>query len=81
MADLWQRRDPAAIDAIMQVTQMPKEVVELALNHSTPLHGLTDEQVQTMLAQLKHNREHGTILKSDLWLDPAKAKDALFFRA
>ena len=81
VVDLWQRRDPAALDAIMQVTQLPKEVVDLALNPSTPLHGLTDEQVQTMLAQLKHNREHGTILKSDLWLDPAKARDALFVRA
>lgn len=47
---------------------------------TTPLHGLTDDQIQTMLAQLTLNREYGTILKSDLWLDPARVRDELFFR-
>lgn len=78
VADLWRRKDPAAIEAIVQVTQLPQDVVELALGQTTPLHGLTDEHIRTMLAQLTLNRQYGTLLKSDLWLDPAKAREALF---
>jgi ABC-type nitrate/sulfonate/bicarbonate transport system substrate-binding protein len=78
VADLWQNKDPKAVDAIMQVTQLPKEVVEMALGQTRPLHGLTDEHIRTILAQLKLNREHGTILKSDIWLDPARVSPDLF---
>jgi hypothetical protein len=68
------------VDVVMRVTTLPKEVVDMALGQISPLHGLTDEHIQTILAQLKLNREHGTILKSDIWLDPAKVSPDLFFR-
>jgi hypothetical protein len=64
----------------MRVTELPKDAVEMALGQTSPLHGLTDEHIQTILAQLKLNRENGTILKSDIWLDPAKVSPDLFFR-
>jgi hypothetical protein len=42
--------------------------------------GLTEANIDTMLAQLKHNREFGTLLKSDIWLNPdQKVRDDLFF--
>jgi ABC-type nitrate/sulfonate/bicarbonate transport system substrate-binding protein len=80
VADLWRKKDPKAVDAIMQVTQLPKDVVEMALGQTNPLSGLTDEHIQTILAQLKLNRENGTILKSDIWLDPAKVSPDIFFK-
>jgi ABC-type nitrate/sulfonate/bicarbonate transport system substrate-binding protein len=80
VAELWPKKDPKAVEAIMSVTQLPKEVVEAALDKTKPLYGLSDEIIDTMLAQLKFNREHGSILKSDVWNDPAKLKDELFVR-
>lgn len=80
VAELWPKKDPKAVEAIMSVTQLPKEVVEAALDKTKPLYGLNDEIINTTLEQLKFNREHGSILKSDVWNDPATLKDELFFR-
>lgn len=80
-ADLWKKKDPKAIDAIMAVTQMPKPVVELALGKTTPLAGIDDAMIDTMLTQLKFNREFGTLLKSDVWNDPGSVKNELFVKA
>jgi ABC-type nitrate/sulfonate/bicarbonate transport system substrate-binding protein len=80
VVDLWLKKDPQAIEAIMSVTQLPKDVVEAALAKTKPLSGLSDEIVDTTLEQLRFNREHGSILKSDVWNEPAKLKDELFFR-
>jgi ABC-type nitrate/sulfonate/bicarbonate transport system substrate-binding protein len=80
VAELWPKKDPKAVEAIMSVTQLPKEVVEAALDKTKPLYGLNDEIIDTILEQLKFNREHGSILKSDVWNEPATLKDDLFFR-
>ena len=79
-ADLWKKKDPKAIEAIMAVTQMPQPVVELALGKTTPLAGIDDAMIDTMLTQLKFNREFGTLLKSDVWNDPQAVRDQIFLK-
>ena len=77
VAELWKQGDAKAVDAMMQVTRLPEEVVREALGRTTPLAGLSDQAIDTILRQLQFNREHGTILKSDVWMqDPAKAHAA-----
>ena len=43
------------------------------------MYGLSDAQIETMLKELKHNRENGTLLESNVWNDPAKLKAELFY--
>jgi ABC-type nitrate/sulfonate/bicarbonate transport system substrate-binding protein len=79
VAELWKRRDPRAIGAMVKATRLPEAVVTEALGRTTPLAGLTDESVDIVLKQLQFNREHGTILQSDVWAqDPAKARREIF---
>jgi ABC-type nitrate/sulfonate/bicarbonate transport system substrate-binding protein len=73
VAVLWQNKAPQLVDAFATVTQLPKEVIVEALDRTTPLSGLREETIDTILTQLKFNREFGTILQSDIWTDPAKA--------
>ena len=79
-ADMWNRRDEAAITSIMEITQLPRDVVVRAMSRTTILHGLTDDQMNLMIEQLKFNREHGTVLRSDVWNDAAKVKSEFFLR-
>jgi hypothetical protein len=44
------------------------------------LHGLPDEQVDTLIAQLRINKEFG-FLKSDLWDHPDRIRKEFFHRA
>ena len=44
------------------------------------LHGLSDEQVDTLIAQLKINKEFG-FLKSDIWEQPDRVRKEFFHRA
>jgi hypothetical protein len=44
------------------------------------LHGLADEQVDTLIAQLKINKEFG-FLKSDIWEQPDRVRKEFFHRA
>jgi hypothetical protein len=63
------------------VTRLPREVVEEALGRTTPLAGLPDRSVDAMLQQIQFNRQHGTILKSDVWTeDPARARREMFLQ-
>lgn len=80
VATLWRSKDPKLVDAFATVTQLPKEVISEALGRTTPLFGLRDETIDTILAQLKFNREHGTILQSNIWNEPAKLKQEMFVR-
>jgi ABC-type nitrate/sulfonate/bicarbonate transport system substrate-binding protein len=79
-ADMWNRRDEAAITSIMEITQLPRDVVVRAMSRTTILHGLTDDQMNLMIEQLRFNREHGTVLRSDVWNDAAKVKSEFFLR-
>jgi hypothetical protein len=64
---------------MMKVTRLPKEVVQAALGRTTPLAGLPDRSIDTILRQIEFNRQHGTILRSDVWTqDPARARREMF---
>lgn len=80
-ADIWANQPEVAAQAIMAVTQLPKEDVLFAMKETKQvMWGLTDANIDTILAQLKHNREFGTLLKSDMWLNPdQKLRQDLFF--
>jgi hypothetical protein len=43
------------------------------------LHGLPDEQVETLIAQLKINKEFG-FLKSEVWDNPDRIRKEFFYR-
>ena len=49
----------------------PEPVVQEALGRTTPISGLSDQALDTILQQIRFNREHGTILKSDVWVQDA----------
>jgi ABC-type nitrate/sulfonate/bicarbonate transport system substrate-binding protein len=79
VAELWKQRDPKAVESMMKVTKLPEEVVREALGRTTPLSGLSDRSIDTILQQLRFNREHGTILQSDVWTqDPAAPRRDMF---
>ena len=79
VAELWKRGDVRAVAAMTKVTRLPEEVVKEALSRTTPLAGLSDRSIDTMMQQLQLNRQHGTILQSDVWTrDPARARRELF---
>jgi ABC-type nitrate/sulfonate/bicarbonate transport system substrate-binding protein len=78
VAELWKKKDPKAVQGMMDVTKLPQDVVETAFGRTTPLSGLRDEQVSLIIEQLKFNRQYGTILQSDVWNDAAKVKSEMF---
>jgi ABC-type nitrate/sulfonate/bicarbonate transport system substrate-binding protein len=79
VAALWKQGDAKAVEAMVRVTQRPEEVVREALGWTTPLSGLPDQSIDIILQQLQFNREHGTILQSDVWSqNPDKARRELF---
>ena len=46
---------------------------------TTPLAGFSDLDIDTILQQIQFNREHGTILQSDVWLqDSATPRGEMF---
>ncbi|MNC98901.1 hypothetical protein D3C83_170020 [compost metagenome] len=64
------------------MTGLPESVVRQALSRTTPLSGLSDQSVDTLMEQLRFNREHGTILQSDVWTtDQSKARREILTRA
>ncbi len=79
VADLWTRKDPQLIKAFTEVTQLSESVVQEALGRTIPLSGLRDQTVGTFLQQLAFDRQHGTILQSDVWSgDTANVRSELF---
>jgi NitT/TauT family transport system substrate-binding protein len=79
VAELWKRGDAKAVDAMTTVTKLPPEVVREALGRTTPLSGLSDQSIDTVLQQIQFNRQHGTILQSDVWNDDlGKARREMF---
>ncbi|MBX5491767.1 MAG: transporter substrate-binding domain-containing protein [Chloroflexi bacterium] len=78
--EIWQNQPEVAQRAIVEVTKLTPDEAAFAMSQTKQvLYGLTEAQIDTMLAQLRHNREHGTLLKSDVWYNPEQLKQQLFF--
>lgn len=74
-----EERDAKVVDAMVKVTKLPDEVVREALSRTMPLSGLSDQSIDVILQQLRFNREHRTILQSDVWTqDPATPRREMF---
>jgi ABC-type nitrate/sulfonate/bicarbonate transport system substrate-binding protein len=78
--DVWYNQPERAIEIVSEVTRLPKDVVRVAHRETVRmLHGLPDEQVDTLVAQLKINKEFG-FLKSDVWDNPDRIRKEFFYR-
>jgi ABC-type nitrate/sulfonate/bicarbonate transport system substrate-binding protein len=78
--DIWYNRKARALEIVAEITKIPANVVEYAHGQTVQmLHGLSDEQIDTLVAQLKLIKESG-FLKSDLWDDPERIKKEFFWR-
>jgi sulfonate transport system substrate-binding protein len=78
--DLWYGKPARAMEIVGEVTKLPKDVVQVAHRETVRmLHGLPDEQIETLIVQLKINREFG-FLKSDLWENPDRIRKEFFYR-
>jgi ABC-type nitrate/sulfonate/bicarbonate transport system substrate-binding protein len=78
--DIWYNRKDVAVRILADYNKLTPDDAEFAMGQTRQvLYGLTDANVETILAQLKHNREHGTLLKSDVWNNPAQVKQEMFF--
>jgi ABC-type nitrate/sulfonate/bicarbonate transport system substrate-binding protein len=79
--DIWYNRPERAMQIVAEVTKIPMEVVRVAYKETVRmLWGLPDEQVETLILQLKINKEFG-FLKSDLWDNPDRIRKEFFYRA
>jgi ABC-type nitrate/sulfonate/bicarbonate transport system substrate-binding protein len=79
--DVWYNQPARAIDIVTEVTRLPKDVITVAHKETVRmLSGLPDEQVETLIVQLKLNREFG-FLKSDIWDNPDRVRREFFHRA
>src|SRR2546428_56083 len=79
--DVWYNKPARAKDIMSEVTKLPKDVIEVAYKETVRmLSGLPDEQVETLIAQLKINKEFG-FLKSDIWDNPDRVRKEFFHRA
>ncbi len=79
--DIWYNKPARAMEIVAEVTKLPKDVIQVAHKETVRmLHGLPDEQVETLIAQLKINKEFG-FLKSDIWDNPDRIRREFFHRA
>jgi ABC-type nitrate/sulfonate/bicarbonate transport system substrate-binding protein len=78
--DVWYNKPERAMEIVADVTKLPPDVIKTAHKETVRmLHGLSDEQIDTLVLQLKLTKESG-FLKSDLWDDPERVKRELFWR-
>jgi ABC-type nitrate/sulfonate/bicarbonate transport system substrate-binding protein len=79
--DIWYNKPDRAMEIVAEVTKLPPDVIKVAHKETVKmLHGLPDEQVDTLIAQLKINKEFG-FLKSDLWDNPDRIRKEFFHRS
>ncbi len=79
--DIWYTNAPRAIEMVAEVTKMEKLVVEVAHRETVRmLHGLTPEQIDTLILQLRITKESG-FLRSDLWDHPERIRREFFWPA
>jgi ABC-type nitrate/sulfonate/bicarbonate transport system substrate-binding protein len=78
--DIWYNRKARAVEIAAEITKLPKEVVEYAHGQTVQmLHGLSDEQIDTLVVQLKLIKESG-FLKADIWDRPEQIRKEFFWR-
>jgi hypothetical protein len=78
--DIWYKNRPRTIEIVTEITKLPRDVVEFAYGQTVQmLHGLSDEQMDSMILQLKLTKESG-FLKSDIWDSPDRIKKEFFWR-
>jgi ABC-type nitrate/sulfonate/bicarbonate transport system substrate-binding protein len=78
--EIWNGNKAKAIEIAAEITKLPKPVVEYAHGQTVQmLSGLSDEQIDTLIAQLKLIKESG-FLKSDIWDSPERIKKEFFWR-
>jgi len=78
--DVWYTKPERAMEIVADVTKLPPDVIKVAYKETVRmLHGLPDEQVDTLIVQLKINKEFG-FLKSDLWENPERIRREFFHR-
>lgn len=82
---VWRDQPDVAARAIAAVTGLPREVVDFAMrNTRRMLYGLGEEAIDTIMEQLRIARLNGTILQSEVWTAPDKARqvrEELFYPA
>ena len=79
--EIWYGKPERAQEIVADVTKLPPDVIKVAYKETVKmLHGLPDEQVDTLIAQLKINKEFG-FLKSDVWDNPDRIRKEFFHRA
>jgi ABC-type nitrate/sulfonate/bicarbonate transport system substrate-binding protein len=79
--DVWYGKPARAMEIMAEVTKLPKDVIQVAYKETVRmLSGLPDEQVDTLIAQLKINKEFG-FLKSEIWDQPDRVRREFFHRA
>jgi ABC-type nitrate/sulfonate/bicarbonate transport system substrate-binding protein len=78
--EIWYNRPERAMEIVADVTKLPPDVIKVAHKETVRmLSGLPDEQVETLIAQLKINKEFG-FLKSDVWDNPDRVRKEFFHR-
>ena len=79
--DLWYGKPERAMAIVGEVTKLPKDVIAVAYKETVRmLSGLPEEQVETLIVQLKINKEFG-FLKSDIWDNPDRIRREFFHGA
>ena len=79
--DIWYNKPDRAKAIVAEVTKLPKNVIEVAYKETVRmLHGLPEEQVETLILQLRLHKELG-FLKSDIWDNPDRVRREFFHRA
>ena len=79
--DIWYNKPARAMEIVGEVTRLPKDVIAVAHRETVRmLSGLPEEQIETLVVQLKLNKEFG-FLKSDIWDNPERIRREFFHRA
>src|SRR5919106_3332753 len=79
--DIWYGKPDRAKAIVAEVTKLPAPVIDVAYKETVRmLAGLPDEQVETLIAQLKINKEFG-FLKSDIWDNPDRIRKEFFHKS
>jgi sulfonate transport system substrate-binding protein len=79
--EIWNGDKAKAVEIAADVTKLPKPVVEYAHGQTVQmLHGLSDEQIDTLVVQLRLIKESG-FLKSDVWDSPDRIRKEFFWRS
>ena len=79
--DIWYGKPARAMEIVGEVTKLPSDVIAVAYRETVRmLSGLPEEQIETLIVQLKINKEFG-FLKSDIWDNPDRIRREFFHRA